>query len=217
MSFYHELEGLNLVALIGKFHEPAPDGTDYAPVYFGEVASLIQRQGQEGTSFLRAEIGAADTPRLTAILFALTESGQATPQLKQQLLGYLSHQDPSVVAEAIDGLARIGAKDCRDRALPLRNHPSPYVRGAVLRFIGRLDKSAALPTLLAGLKDPHFVVRENAADELGELRDAAAMDDLQLVASQDAHRDVRQAARTAIEILQSIESGNNGKTNGGPS
>jgi HEAT repeat protein len=46
-------------------------------------------------------------------------------------------------------------------------------------------------------------VRENAADELGDLDAVAAIPELhQLLV--DSHPDVRQAAQTAIEILELI-------------
>ena len=70
--------------------------------------------------------------------------------------------------------------------------------------MARLHPDRAQPLLIEALKDPHFIVRENAADELGELDVVTAIPDLrQLLA--DSHPDVRQAAQTAIEILESTE------------
>lgn len=203
MSLYRELEQLNLAALIDRFHRPAPEGEEYAAVYYEEVASLIRRQGPEGVDFLWAEMNMADVPRLRAILFALTEPAKKDPRLQKSLLSYLKHEEPSIVAQAVDGLARVRAKDALDTVWRLRDHPSPYVRGAVLRFLRQTDPDRALPALLEALKDPDFIVRENAADELGELHAVEAISDLRL-AERDPHPDVREAARTAIEILQSV-------------
>jgi hypothetical protein len=203
MSLYRELEQLDLAALTDRFGKPAPEGEEYAAVYYEELASLIRRQGEKGASFLWAEINAADNPRLRAILFALTEPPNQDPRLKERLLSYLNHPEPMIIAEAVDGLARINANNALHRVQRLHGHPSPYVRGAVLRYLRHVDPEQALPVLIDALKDADFIVRENAADELGELRAVEAIPHLRL-AEKDPHPDVREAARTAIEIFQSI-------------
>jgi HEAT repeat protein len=203
LSFYPEFDHLNLEELIDCFQKPLLEEEDELSLYCSELALLIKKQGDQGMAFLLDQIPKADTDRLVGILFALTETPLKDLRLSELLLTYLQDSRSMVVAEAIDGLSRLGEKDTVDRVLPLLEHPSPYVKGSVLRFMARLHPDRALPLLLQALKDPHFIVRENAADELGELDEVAAIPELhQLLV--DSHPDVRQAAQTAIEILELI-------------
>ena len=199
---------LNFEELIDSFQKPLLDEKDIDEddepfLYYSELALLIKNQGEKGIEFLLAQIQKVDTARLVGILFALTETPLKDLRLSELLLTYLQDSRSMVIAEAIDGLSRLGEKDTVDRVLALLEHPSPYVRGSVLRFMARLHPDRALPLLIQALKDPHFIVRENAADELGDLEAVAAIPELhQLLV--DSHPDVRQAAQTAIEILELV-------------
>ncbi len=144
----------------------------------------------------------ADEARLRAILFALTEPRLDDPILRDKFISYLQHESPLIVAEAVDSLRRQGDKAAVDQILGLRQHSSPYVHGSVLRFMAHLHSEKALPLLIEALRNPHFIVRENAADELGQLGAVEAIPHLRPLLN-DAHPDVRQAVQTAIEILES--------------
>jgi HEAT repeat protein len=87
--------------------------------------------------------------------------------------------------------------------LAFKEHPSEYVRGSVLRFIARVHPDKALPIFLEKLKDPHYIVRENAADELGDLGLPSVISDLRPLLL-DPHPNVRQATETAIDMLSDI-------------
>ncbi|MBD1932668.1 MULTISPECIES: HEAT repeat domain-containing protein [Cyanophyceae] len=204
MSFYPE-NHLNLEELIAHFQSSPLEGEEYASIYYPEVALLIRQQGEAGIAFLWREIDRADTERLRAILFALTVPPLEHHTIGDRLLSYLHDERPSIVAEAVDSLCRLGAKDTANQVLPLLQHPSGYVRGSVLRFMSRLHPDKAYPLLIEALKDPDFIVRENAADELGELDGAEAIPYLRPLLV-DSHPDVQQAAQTAIEMLEESES-----------
>ncbi|HBE20390.1 MAG TPA: hypothetical protein DEG17_25000 [Cyanobacteria bacterium UBA11149] len=201
MSVYPEFNYLNLEELIARFQKPIIEEEDEEFLYYSELALLIEKQGEVGIAFLLDLLQNADTPKLVGILFALTETPPKDMQLNNLLITYLHDSRPMVIAEAINGLSRLGEKDNIDQVFALREHPSPYVRGSVLRFMARLDPDRAMPLLLKGLKDPHFIVRENAADELGELEAVGAIPELRQLLV-DSHPHVRQAAQTAIEMLE---------------
>lgn len=205
MSFYPELDHLNLEELIARFQSSPVEGEESASVYYPEVALLIGQQGEAGIAFLREEIDRADTERLRAILFALASFQLDAPEFQTRLVSYLQDKRSLIVAEAVDSLCKLGAKDTTNQVLALKEHPSPYVRGSVLRFMRRLHPDKALPLLIEALKDSDFLVRENAADELGELERVEAIPYLCPLLA-DSHPDVRQAAQTAIEILEESES-----------
>ncbi|MBD2185882.1 HEAT repeat domain-containing protein [Planktothrix sp. FACHB-1355] len=203
MSFYPELDRLNLEELIDRFRQNPPEGEEYAVVYYQELASIIAVKGKAGIDFLLRQTKETYPPRWQAILFALSQSPLDYPSVRNLLFSYLENEQPMIVAEAIDSLCRIEEKDAVDRVLTLFKHPSPYVRGSVLRYITRLYPDKALPLLIEAFKDQDFIVRENAADEVGELGAVEAIPYLRRIL-EDVNPDVRQAAQTAIAMLESI-------------
>jgi HEAT repeat protein len=205
MSFYPELDHLTLQELIVHFQDSPLEGEEYADVYYQEVANLIGAQGDTGIAFLQGEIKKADAVRLQAILFALTEAQLDNPEFRDLLRSYLQDERPMIVMEAVDSLRMLGDKDSLEQVLAILQHPSPYVRGSVLRYMRWLYPNKALPLLIEALKDPDYIVRENAADELGELYEGEAIPYLRPLLA-DSHVDVREAAQTAITMLEESES-----------
>lgn len=200
MNFLQKLESLNLEELLTLFQKLPQLGVDPF-LYYSEVAASIATKGEKGINFLYEQIKKVDTPRLVGIIFALAQEAEDGIDLRNILCGYLNDERPMVIAEAIDSLRKLGIRDCVDKILSLRSSPSPYVRGSVLRFIARLYPEKAINILIEALNDPDFIVRENAADELGELEVISAIPLLRPLLN-DSHPDVRSAAQTAIEMLE---------------
>lgn len=178
MSFYPELEQLDIEKLIAHFQNLPIAGEEDPFLYYSEVALTIREKDEAGISFLQSQMKDADAARLAGIIFALTQPPQSVPALSDLLLDYLEDDRGMVVAEAVDGLWRLGEKNAVDRVLVLKEHPESYVRGSVLRYMARLHPDRGFPLLIAALKSSDFIVRENAADELGELGAVAAIPDL---------------------------------------
>ena len=204
MSLYTELDSLKLAELISRFQEPAPEGKEYAAAYYDEVAALIEEKGEAGLKFLDSQLPIADKDRLGAILLALATPGH--PLSKVMLLKYLHDKRPYIIVRAIDGLWRQGQSDASNEVLALRNHPDAWVRGAVLRFMRHIQPEAAVPILLEALQDPHYIVRENAIDELDELEAITALPYIRPFL-QDQPKDVRAAARLAVEHFEDATRG----------
>jgi len=204
MTFYPDLNNFTLNQLIERFHKQPLEGEDTS-TYYSEIALLISQQGEPGVEYLYKSMNSADQERLRGIIFALTESETKTEKLRKIMLSYLHDQRPMIVAEAIDGLCKLEEKHALDHVLVMLDHSSPYVRGSVLRFLARLYPEQALPQLLDKLKDPHFIVRENAVDELDELGIPAVVPYLKPLLS-DPNPDVQQAVQTAIQNLSTIAS-----------
>ncbi|MBD2388077.1 HEAT repeat domain-containing protein [Cylindrospermum sp. FACHB-282] len=207
MSFYPELDHLSLEQLIKHFRLPPPERED-AVLYFQEIAHLIATNGEDGVKFLWQESDKANTEKLQAILFALTETPLqhpfVQPELCKLLVRYLHDERPLIIMEAIDSLSRLGVIGSVKSVLGLREHSSPYVRSSVLRFMRTLYPEKALPLLIESLKDPDYIVRESAADELGELDSVEAIPFLNSLIEKDPHPDVRQAAQTSIDLISSV-------------
>ena len=202
----NQSHNLNLSELIARFHGAPFEGDDYAYTTYSEVARLIRQSGEAGVEFLWNEAKQADTTRLRAIILALTQPPLEELATYEWLLSFLQDKRPLIVAEAIDSLARQGEADAVKQVLPLLKHTSPYVRGSVLRFMSEFYPERAVPLLIEALNDVHFIVRENAADELGELEALEALEALPFLRAklEDPHPHVRQAAETAIEMYRKM-------------
>ncbi len=197
-GIYPELDSLSLSELEGRLCAPSPEDPD---LWYDEVAIAIRkRDPDEGARFLRGEVAGADPERLTAILLAITWLGERDRGNADLLIECLEHPDEAVVARAIDGLAGLGGCGLTERILVLGADSRELVRGAVLRFARRIVPDRAPALLLDALTDPHYIVRWNAVDELGELGYTPALARIEaMCADPDPH--VRQAALSAIANL----------------
>jgi hypothetical protein len=200
MSFYPELDNLNLQELTNRFQLPPPE-EESGNLYYQEVADIIASKGKAGIDFLWNKIKDANTEQLQGIIFGLTAIKLAHPQFKDLLINYLNHEHSSIVMEAIEGLIRLEVKEIKNDILNLRYHSSPYVRSSVLHYMSKLYPEEAIPLLIESLQDVDYIVRESAVDELGELEAVEAIKYLQPL-TEDAHPDVRQAAQTSIAMLE---------------
>lgn len=202
MGIYPELDGLSLDELFERFHGPPPDGPQYAFTYYSEIAWLMRQFGEDAARFLLNQAGSADTARLRAALFGLASIELNDPCIRDVLICHLRDRSALIIAEAIDGLAHRGVREVADKVLAYRAHRSPFVRGAVLRYVSNVLPDTARPLLLEALNDPHYVVRENAVDELDSLGAVDAIPAIRPLLN-DSHKHVREAATTAIENLES--------------
>jgi HEAT repeat protein len=203
VTYYPELDNLGLAELVQRFHGPPLEGEEYADVYYQEVALHIREHEEAGAAFLFQDLENEDEHRLRAVLLALTVPAFEPVRVGNILRSYLQDRRPMIVAEAIDGLSRLGMRDVREQVATFGGHPSPYVRGAVLRYMGRLFPDVAKPMLLEALHDPHYIVRENAVDELDDLAAVNALPAIRPLLA-DAHAHARQAAETAVANLQCL-------------
>jgi vesicle coat complex subunit len=107
-----------------------------------------------------------------------------------------------VVAEAVDLLNQLNDSKPRTAILRLIRHDSPYVVGAVLRYMARQYPHEAVSILHKALASKEPIVRQNAIDELDDLNCKEALPAIKrLLRDPDKH--VRQAARSAVKNLDS--------------
>jgi HEAT repeat protein len=212
MSFYPELDNLDLQNLIERFYSSHPTEDKY--IYFQEVAYRIRQKGEKGNAFLLATLLegiVVDEELLLALMVALNFQPAKKYGILQlndgdqaiyinELIAYLQSIFPSIVGEAVKGIWLYKVKEARDKILALQKHPSEDVRSHVLRYLMRIHPNKALPILLEFLGDPASDVRETAADELGSLGHAEAIPHLRPLLS-DPVVSVQEAAENAIKIL----------------
>lgn len=199
-----ELDSLSLQELQACFQTAAPKDADLEGDYqlwYEELAvDIRERDPDGGARFLRGQVARADPDRLAAILLALTWFHERDTAHADLMIEGLEHPDEQVAARAIDGLAWLGGHGLTEQILARGADPRVLVRGAVLRFASRVVPDRAPTLLLDALTDRHYIVRENAVDELEELDYTAALARIEAL-SEDPHPHVRQAVLGAITSL----------------
>jgi len=195
---FPEPNSLSLSELQERFRGAPTEDPD---LWYDELAVTIrQRFPDEGASFLRGEVAWDDPDRLAAILLAITWFDERDSHHADLVIECLEHPDEHVVAIAIEDLAGLGGCGLTERVLALGADPRELVRGAVLRFARQVAPDRAPALLLGALDDPHYIVRENAIDELDELECTPALPRIEALL-RDAHPHVRQSALWMIANL----------------
>jgi HEAT repeat protein len=178
---------------------------------------------------LLAELGHSAHTAIPTVVAALSDQDSALRSRAAEALGAIGPNDPRVIAALTAELrlnpvpAARGLAKCGAMALPatkdlvtLLQSPQSDVRWNAARTLGKIGDADAIAPLSAALSDSHELVREHAAEALGEFGPAAAAAVDRLVeALKDPHANVRrdtaralgqigQPARKAIPILREI-------------
>ena len=169
--------------------------------YLHDIACKISGSGAGGISFLLGILHTGDDVRRRAAIFGISGSKMNRKEIITAISSCLYDNHPLTVSEAIDGLITINDFSGWEEIKSLTNHPSEYVRGAVLRYARHaLDKKESFGFLVNGLKDSHPIVIENAIDELADLEKPEAIPYIEKFL-EHPDSDVRLAAETAIKDL----------------
>src|SRR5215471_10175537 len=117
--------------------------------------------------------------RLT-ILLGLTAVLRTKPDGAGPLVAkFLDDADPSIVATALNTMARLRLKDANERVRQLLNHNDPIVRANAARVIGAAEHKDAFDTILdRALHDQDLRVRVSAIRTLASLKDRRAVEPL---------------------------------------
>ncbi len=204
-SSFQDVEPIELMTQFLGYSMPQVPEDEYA-LWVQESAVAIARLGREETNWLLAFAPYADELRLRVILIAVTCVAE---ELSEQQRAYvcalarrlLADKRPMVVAEAVDTVRLLGCRRAKERIAALGRHSSPYVRGSVLRYFARHHPKEAIPLLERALNSREPIVRQNAVDELDDMNYAPALGKIKRLL-QDPNKDVRQAARTAVNHLE---------------
>jgi cyclophilin family peptidyl-prolyl cis-trans isomerase/HEAT repeat protein len=117
--------------------------------------------------------------RLT-ILLGLTAVLRTKPDGGGPLVAkFLNDGDPSIVATALNTMARLRLKDANERVRQLLNHNDPIVRANAARVIGAAEQRDAFEAVLdRALHDQDLRVRASSIRTLASLKDGRAVEPL---------------------------------------
>jgi hypothetical protein len=169
--------------------------------------------GSRGIQFLIDSMDVADAARLRAALIGLSLgadglSARKRREVENAAQRRLADERPTIVAESIDLLNRLGSTKMRGRIWKLRTHASPFVVGSVLRYMARQFPEEAVDLLKSHLRHSEPIVRQNAIDELDLLECLDALPAIKRLLK-DPDKNVRQAARAAVGNLEQAKPGSN--------
>ncbi len=185
----------------------------------GDAAGLIRllTQGEPAVRHLAvAALGELRDPRALPALAAALEGPDEEgvrwraaealvhigPLALDHLLSLAAHEDPDVRWKACVALGEIGDIRAVPALLGRLADSDRFVRTRAVSALVRLG-SPALPFLTLALEDPDTRVRLGAADALGQIGDAAAIEGL-LIAIKDPVESVRRAAAVALLRLNPV-------------
>jgi cyclophilin family peptidyl-prolyl cis-trans isomerase/HEAT repeat protein len=129
---------------------------------------------------LRFEDGRRSNPDRLAILLGLTAVLRARPDGAGPIVvKFLEYPDSSIVATALNTMARLRLKDANEKVRQLLKDGDPIVRANAARVIGAAEHKEAFDDLLAkALNDPDLRVRVSAIRALVSLKDQRAVEPL---------------------------------------
>ncbi|HSQ25103.1 MAG TPA: peptidylprolyl isomerase, partial [Pyrinomonadaceae bacterium] len=119
-------------------------------------------------------------PDRLAILLGLTAVLRARPEgAGPVVVKFLDYPDASIVAAALNTMARLRLKEANDRVRQLLNNGDPIVRANAARVIGAAEHKEAFDDLLAkALNDSDLRGRVSAIRALAALKDGRAVEPL---------------------------------------
>ena len=125
---------------------------------------------------LRFELQRKPSRDRLSVLLGLTAILRTRPDGVGSLVTkFLDDADPSIIATALNTMARLRLKDGNERVLQLLKHNDPIVRANAARVIGAAEHKEAFDALLdRALHDNDLRVRVSAIRSLGSLKDVRA-------------------------------------------
>ncbi len=115
------------------------------------------------------------------------------------ILALADHRDPEIRLAVLDALGSLGPGQAMDVVVRGMDDPDPRVREKATRILGK-DQEVAFDTLMEALSARDPGVRAAAAQTLGTMGDARAIDPL-IELLGDSERPVRKAASDALVAL----------------
>jgi HEAT repeat protein len=183
----------NLIALlIDAIVEPETVGQRNSAL---EVLGLL---GARSSRALRSAYATVEVGARKFVVLALGETGDVG--ITDVLLDAVSHEDPNLVASAIDALARLGGTDAEAALVALLTSDDPFQRMAALDGLDRLRARVPFAALEAVIKDP--LVRPVALPVLGRSGSIHAVAPLVEALDGDAAPTVASAAQGLVDLYE---------------
>jgi HEAT repeat protein len=145
------------------------------------AAALARFNNEKSRAYLLSAYGRQDAPARIAIARALGPTGLAeairleAKMLWDRNLKALESGGPAERVGAAEELGRSGRSEAIERLLPMLGDDSLLLAGGAARGLGAARDLRALPWLVGVLKENYPVLREAAAEALGNLGEPSAI------------------------------------------
>ena len=182
---------------------------DLEQFWFDELAHLIAGHGERGIKALFSRMPTADEHHLAAILTHMPAAKSKRRRFHDLVAKHVHDNRPIVAQAAIEAANQLGYKDLLPDVLTQIYSRSPFVVGAVLRYLGAKSPKIGRPIIMSALKSHDPIILKNAIDELDSLRCVESLPGIRALRNHDAPN-VREAAEAAVHGLEALLSEDNG-------
>lgn len=168
-----------------------------------ELAIEIVKLGKAGVEFICRNLDPNDGCRYVAAIRSLGWVSNESPcitRVKRLVLDALNRDRAIVNCAALHTLRHLRVRIGLSRARRLFLANNAFVSVAALMYVSAMYPDARGKLLRSALKSSRFLVREAAADEIGEQGLVGFLPELRSLRT-DRFPDVREAARTAMRCL----------------
>lgn len=207
-----ELRELTTDGLIRQFRRRKPrvkPSSGYVSFLHDEIAHELVKHGEDGIRVLLRALDSSDVIRYRSIIRALgwkakTECSTYMPRIRRILRAALKDPRPFVAEDALRSLTTQLLRVRKQRVLAMFRHGNPSMMSQALSHICRFYPRAARPCIETAMKSRYYLVRASAIDEIDDAGMREFLPEVRRLLA-DRHRDVRQAAETAVRNLSSPE------------
>ena len=166
--------------------------------YMGEPSSVVGNEPSVDGESLSTQ-NAASTDETEAFKSAGAVDGVSQEVAIQKLREALQHASPNVRGCAANALGDFTIPSARNLLIESLRDEHEYVRSKAVSSLARMATSEDVREFLAFVNDPSEEVRYAVANALGKFDDKQAKSALKQLSEKDKSRDVKRAARQALE------------------
>lgn len=156
--------------------ETAPTGQDKPPTELPADAAALKAMRDGALADMADPDKSSEASQLLAALAAKGDA-EAGKALMELLKGDNAHMKEDIV-EALDDQGLMGTEQFAGAVQALMTDPNPSVRAEVAQALSKMPAEIAGPLVQGMLADPDAKVLRKAADSLGDMKYAAASNDL---------------------------------------
>lgn len=190
-----DLRGIPI--LIKALEDPVAQIRAYA------ISALTQLNNPEAAQLIVQMLG--DTDKHVRVNAANALGRLGDQQVVEILLEQLASKDAAVRDNASEALGLLqDARAIQPLIGVIRDDQNLSVRRSAVQALGRIDHKESIPTLIAALQDQDMYIVINAAQALGRMRSANAVDALQTILTHP-EKMVNSAARAALQNIATPE------------
>lgn len=201
MSFYPQMDGASSAQLQLWWNGEAPEWADLRESFLQEVAYKLSESGEQGIEFLKSYARDGDVEKRLAAIYFLADRRFVDDDILDTLREAFDADDSRLKTAALWGAIDIGRFLFeRDEIEPLLHQPDGRLAALAMVYLSHAHPDETVEILRRALSSSNPHQRSYACDQIGD-RFIAELKEEMTPLLNDAHDDVRQAARSNLKML----------------